>query len=84
MDTPVKLEAALEITDNDIILRRNGKSIAAVIPYEDYLAVQDALDEARDLRQARAILKEWRQDPSTSKPWEQLKAELIAEGLLDG
>lgn len=31
---------------------------------------------------AEAELKKWRQDPSTAQAWEQVKAELIAEGLL--
>ena len=68
----------------DTVVERYGKPIVAVIPYEDYLAVQDALVELRDARSVAAAYAEWKLDPSTGEDWEAIKAELTEEGLLDG
>ena len=46
--------------------------------------LQEELDElAADRRQALEAYEEWKRDPSTAQPWEEVKAELIAEGLMD-
>lgn len=66
-----------------IVIERHGKPAVAVIAYEDFIELQDALDDLRDSRLAESALQEWRQDPSRGKHWEQVKEELIAEGLLD-
>lgn len=57
---------------------------AAVIPYEDFLALQEELDDLRAARRAQAALEEWERDPSTARDWEEIKAEMIRDGLLDG
>ena len=45
--------------------------------------LQEELDELAAERRAFAAYQEWPPDPSTAKPWEEVKAELIAEGLMD-
>ena len=67
----------------DVVIKRYGKPTAAVIPFEDYLNLQEELDELRTARQAGAIYEEWKRDSSTARPWEEVKAELIAEGILN-
>lgn len=67
----------------DIVIERYGKPVAAVIAYEDYEALLEELEDLRDGRLAQIAYEEWKRDPSTARPWEEVEAELIAEGLLD-
>lgn len=71
------------LTGNDVLIERNGKPIAVMIPVADYEALLDVLDDLRAARQAGAIYKAWKKDPSTGMPWSEARAELVAEGLLD-
>jgi prevent-host-death family protein len=68
---------------NDIVITRYGKPVATMIDYEDWLAVQEELDELRAARRAVEAVEVWEKDPSTAKPLSVFKAELVAEGLLD-
>jgi prevent-host-death family protein len=61
---------------DDILVERYNKPVAAVIAYEDYIALQDELDDLRAARRAQAALEAWRKDPSLARPWEEVKAEL--------
>jgi prevent-host-death family protein len=67
----------------DVIIERYNKPLAAIIPYEVYLALLEEIDEWRIVQIAKAELEEYRRDASTARPWEEVKAELIADGLLD-
>jgi len=67
----------------DVVIERYGRPIAAVIPYVDYEALLEELEDLRDVRYALAALEEYERDPSTARPFEEIEAELIAEGLLD-
>jgi prevent-host-death family protein len=61
---------------DDILVERYNKPVAALIAYEDYIALQDELDDLRSARRAQAALEAWRKDPSLARPWEEIKAEL--------
>jgi prevent-host-death family protein len=67
----------------DVIVERYGKPVAAVIAYEDFVALQDELDDLRAARRAGAAYEEYKQDPSQAVPYKVFRAELVAEGLLD-
>ncbi len=67
----------------DVVIERNGQPVAVLIPVEDYEALRDELDDLRAARQAGAIYEEWRRDPSTARPLEDVEADLKAKGLLD-
>jgi PHD/YefM family antitoxin component YafN of YafNO toxin-antitoxin module len=54
-----------------------------VISYADYEALQDELDDLRAARRAAAIYEEWKSDPSSARPYAEIRAELVAEGKLD-
>jgi len=54
-----------------------------VISYQDFIELEEMLEELRDSREAQAALKAWERDPSTACPWEEVKADFIADGLLD-
>lgn len=69
------LEGAL-VGDSDTIIERYGQPIGALIPFDDYIAVLETLEDLRLARQALPALEEWRADPSTARPWREVYAEL--------
>jgi prevent-host-death family protein len=71
------------IAGNDIVIERYGKPMVAVIPYEDFLELEELLEEMRETREAQIVLKEWQRDAATARPWDEVKSDLIADGLLD-
>ncbi len=75
------LEAAR--AGNDTIIEHYDTPTAVVIPYEDFMALQDELDDLRAGRRAQAALEAWRRDPSLGMPLAEVEAQLRAEGLLD-
>ena len=75
------LDAALAGVET--IVERYGKPTAAVIPYADYEALLDELDDLRAGRRAEEAYEAWKRDPSSGQPYSEVRAELIAEGLLD-
>jgi prevent-host-death family protein len=68
---------------SDVVITRHGKPAAAVIDYADYLAIQEELEDLRSARRAQAALERWRKDPSSGRPYSEIRKELIADGLLD-
>lgn len=69
---------------SDVIIERYGKRVAVVIAYDDYIAVQDALDDQRAARRASAIYEEWKQDASVARPYTEVRGRLVEKGVLDG
>jgi prevent-host-death family protein len=67
-----------------VLLQEADKTVAAIISYEDYLALQEELEELRDIRLAEAALEEYRRDPSSAIPWEEAREILRTDGLIDG
>lgn len=67
----------------DIVVERYGKPVATVIPYEDYIALLDALEDLRDGREAQQAYEEWKRDPSLGRPYDEIRAEWVAQGRLD-
>lgn len=76
------LDAAV-VGRSDIVITRHGRPSAALIPYEDYLALQEELDDLRAARHAEEAMAAWRRDPETARPWAEVEAEFVAKGLLD-
>jgi prevent-host-death family protein len=68
----------------DAIITRYGKPVAVVVGYDAWLGVQEELEEFRARQRVQAAIDEWRQDPTTARPWADIQQEMIAEGLLDG
>ena len=67
----------------DTVITRYGKPVATLIDYDDWLAVQEELDDIRAGRRALAAVEEWERDPSVAIPFDDFKKELIADGLLN-
>ncbi len=68
----------------DTVIEHYDTPTAAVIPYEDFLALQDELDDLRAGRRAKTALEAWQRDPSRGRAWADVKADMIRDGLLDG
>lgn len=73
----------MAIGETDIVVKRHGRPVVAVIAYADYMAMQDELDDLRAGRRAETIHQEWKRDPSIARPYAEFRAELVAEGVLD-
>ncbi len=67
----------------NVVVERYGKPVAAVIPYDDFLALEELLEDQRLIREAEAELAEWRRDPTRARPLEEFEHELKEKGLLD-
>ena len=59
----------------DIIIERSGKPVAVLIPYEDYLALEAALD---DLRAARRVAKAYEAAQQSGRSYDEIRAELAS------
>jgi PHD/YefM family antitoxin component YafN of YafNO toxin-antitoxin module len=69
--------------NTDVVVERYGKPMVAVIAYDDFLALQEELDDLRAGRRAAEAYEAWQKDPGRGTPYEDFRAELVAEGLLD-
>ena len=58
-----------------IIVRRNGRSVAAIVPMED-LAALERLEDRRDLRAAKKALADAKKKGEKPIPWAKAKKEL--------
>jgi prevent-host-death family protein len=64
----------------DVMIERNGKKVAVMIPAADYEQIQDALEDLRAARSAAAAYEEWKRNPSVARPWDEVEAELGKAG----
>ena len=64
----------------DVVIQRYSKPLAALISYDDYLALAEELDDLRAGRRAAEILARAEGDPDAWEPWEAIRAEMLAEG----
>ncbi|MFN8484958.1 MAG: type II toxin-antitoxin system prevent-host-death family antitoxin [Anaerolineae bacterium] len=48
-----------------VVLMRYKRPVAAVIPYGDYVALQQKLEDLQDARDAAAAYEEWTAEPDT-------------------
>jgi prevent-host-death family protein len=60
----------------DVVIERNGKDIAVLIPAIDYEQIQDTLEELRAAREAAAAYEEWKGNPNVARSWDDVDAEL--------
>ncbi len=67
----------------NIVVERDSTRVAVILNYEKFVAILQELEDCRDGRLAMVELDAWKKDPSTAQLWEEIKAEMIAESLLD-
>lgn len=60
----------------DVVIERNGKNIAVLIPADDYEQIQETLEELRAAREASAAYEEWKRNPNVARPWDEVDTEL--------
>ena len=58
-----------------VIVRRNGKNVAAIVPMEDLAALEE-LEDRRDLRAAKKALADAKRKGEKPIPWAKAKKEL--------
>ena len=78
-----ELVAATASGETDVVITQQGEPVLAIIDYVDYLAIVEALEDARLARRADAVMEDLEAGRTTARPWEEIRAEWIAEGLLD-
>jgi prevent-host-death family protein len=61
----------------DVVIERHGKPIAAVILYEDYVALQKELEDLRAVRRAQAALDAWQRNRGGARPYSQVREKLV-------
>lgn len=71
------------ITGQDVVIERRSKPVAVIIRYEDYAAIQQELEDLRDIQRAKEVKEAIRSGKMKTKPWEEVKAALKEKGLLD-
>jgi len=64
----------------DVLIERNGKSVAVMIPVVDYEQIREMLEEVRAAREAAAAYAEWKSNPAVARPWDVVDAELDKSG----
>jgi prevent-host-death family protein len=64
----------------DVLIERNGKNVAVMIPAGDYEQIREALEELRAAREADAAYSEWKNNPAVARPWAEVEAELDKAG----
>lgn len=51
--------------------------------WQEFVAWVEELEDLTDTAAAAAAYEEYKQDPTTARPWTEVEAEMAAEGLLD-
>ena len=60
----------------DVVIERNGKDVAVMIPAVDYEQIRETLEDMRAVREATANYEEWKKDPSVARSWDEVDVEL--------
>lgn len=60
----------------DVIVERNGKEVAVMIPAGDYAQIREMLLELRAVREAEAAYEEWQDNPAVARAWDDVDAAL--------
>ena len=69
-------------SEEDTVILRDGKPVAVMIPFKDYASLRDEIENLRAGRRAQIVLDAWRKDPNSASPYEDIRADLVAKGLL--
>jgi len=59
----------------DVMIERNGKNVAVMIPAADYEQTQESLEELRAVRSATTAYEEWKRNPSVAHPWDEVEVD---------
>jgi len=56
---------------------------AIILNYQTFRTLVERLEDLEDTLDALAAYQEYQENPSTARPWDEIRSELIAEGLWD-
>lgn len=70
--------------DESIVITQHGEPVAALVDYAAFMALAEELDDMQTAQRAAAILDDLDAGRTDARPWAEIRAEWIAEGLLDG
>lgn len=70
--------------DESIVITDQGEPVAALVDYAAFVALAEELDDLKAAQRAAAILADLDAGRTDARPWAEIRAEWIAEGLLDG
>ena len=76
-------EVALTGGKNYILKQEDGKPIAIILPWEQYQALLERLEDLEDFVEADEAMAEYEQDPSTGRSWEDVEADLVTKGVFE-
>ncbi|BBJ27438.1 hypothetical protein ATHSA_0307 [Athalassotoga saccharophila] len=65
-----------------MVVERNGKPVAVVIPYKDYAEIKTILEDKRVEKHANDVYEEWKRNPDTAISLKKFEKELKDEGLI--
>ncbi len=66
-----------------ITLTQRGRAAAVMISPEQWNVIIEELEDLRDALDAIEALEEVERDPDSIRPWEEVRQEFVAKGLLD-
>lgn len=70
--------------DESIVITDQGEPVAALVDYAAFVALAEELDDMQAAQRAAAVLADLDAGRTDTRPWAEIQAEWIAEGLLDG
>jgi len=70
--------------DESIVITDQGEPVAALVDYAAFVALAEELDDMQAAQRAAAVLADLDAGRTDARPWAEIQAEWIAEGLLDG
>ena len=56
---------------------------AIILNYQMFKTLVERLEDLEDTLDAMEAWQEYKENPSTARPWDEIRAELITEGLWD-
>ena len=65
------------------VIEHYGKPTAVFLPFADWEALQEDLDDLRAACRGQAAYEAWQRDPRLGRPWSEDKAEMYQDGLLE-
>ena len=81
------------VNTSDWLKSIGGMRISAYVEHVEYAEIdmgipfiqvsREALDELHAAQRAKDAYVEWQEDPTTARPYEEVRAEMVAEGRLN-
>jgi prevent-host-death family protein len=77
-------ELLSRLSQGPVVLTQRGRAAVVLVDPDYWNQVMEELEDLRDALDALEAYEAHQQDPSAARPWQEVRAELAAEGLLGG